>query len=316
MKEFTIGPNEAGQRMDKFLVKYLPQASKGFLYKMLRKKNITLNKKKATGQEMLRQNDLIQIFFSDETFAKFSGEQVSTYPTASLDIIYEDDDLLVINKPAGMLSQKAGKNDVSANEYLIGYMLETGQLTTQQLTSFHPSVVNRLDRNTSGLLLFGKSLAGLQNYSKALKERSLQKYYLCIVKGELSDKIKLDGFLKKDEKSNKVSIFAKEIAGSKRITTEYEPVTIYDGYTLLKVHLITGKPHQIRAHLSHIGHPLLGDVKYHGIAKIELPGHETLPVKRQMLHAYELIFEDGRTLTAPLPKDFKQILNKIKKQKG
>ncbi|SDB09485.1 RluA family pseudouridine synthase [Eubacterium oxidoreducens] len=310
MKEFQVGPNEAGQRMDKFLVKYLPNASKGFLYKMLRKKNITLNKKKASGQELLQINDRIQIFFSEETFLKFSKKIACEYPTTKLDILYEDLDLLVLNKPAGMLSQKANASDVSANEYMIGYLLESGALTSSELSSFRPSVVNRLDRNTSGLLLFGKTLKGLQNYSKALKERTIEKYYLSIVKGDVSDKFILDGYLTKDEKKNRVSITDSQVSGSKRIVTEYEPLERYGAYTLLKVHLITGKTHQIRAHLSSVGHPIIGDLKYHGPGVILINGKKT-PIKRQMLHAYEMIAENGKVFQAPIPDDFKQLLNTI-----
>ena len=164
MKEIVIRENEAGQRLDKLLGKYLSQAPKSFLYKMLRKKNITLNGKKAEGKEQTCAGDVVRIFLSDETYAKFSsgthqGFQIEKIP--SLDpaqIIYEDHHILILNKPAGILSQKANPEDVSVNEQILSYLLEKGELTEEELKTFRPSVCNRLDRNTSGLLIAGKTL--------------------------------------------------------------------------------------------------------------------------------------------------------------
>ena len=155
MKQISVSKNEAGQRLDKLLAKYLNLASKNFLYKMLRKKNITLNGKKANGNEMLVQGDQIKIFLSDETFDKFSNIQVQAADSSDLMIIYEDSDVLILNKPAGMLSQKAKPSDVSMVEKIIQYTLETGKLSKEELRSFQPAVCNRLDRNTSGLLIAG-----------------------------------------------------------------------------------------------------------------------------------------------------------------
>ena len=180
MKEFTITKNEAAQRLDKYLKKLLPEASSGFIYKMLRKKNITWNGKKAAGSEKLAAGDCIRLYLADETFDKFSAYRPQSTAGADgtrLDVIYEDEDILLINKPCGMLSQKAKPSDVSANEYLIAYLLASGAVTEESLRTFHPSVCNRLDRNTSGILTAGKSLKGLQELSAALKERTVNKYY-------------------------------------------------------------------------------------------------------------------------------------------
>ena len=156
MRELTIRTNEAGQRLDKFLVKYMPLAPKSFFYKMMRKKNITLNGKKASGQERLAEGDTVKLFLSDETIDKFTKTdtalQKSITPVAELDILYEDQNTIFINKPAGMLSQKAAKDDISLVEYVIGYLLESRQITEEELHTFHPSVCNRLDRNTSGIV--------------------------------------------------------------------------------------------------------------------------------------------------------------------
>ncbi|MEF9840153.1 MAG: RluA family pseudouridine synthase [Lachnospiraceae bacterium] len=314
MKEIKITSNEAGQRLDKLLGKYLNQAPKSFIYKMLRKKNILLNGKKASGNEMLSLDDDVTLFLADDTIAKFSQIKVETVHT-DLDIIYEDAHILLINKPSGMLSQKACDTDVSLVEYLISYLLETKQITTEELRSFKPSVCNRLDRNTSGLVTAGKSLEGLQDLSWMLKERKLEKYYYCFIQGELSKSQYLKGYLQKNPKTNKVTISQTESMDGQWIETSYAPVWWNQGITLLEVELITGKTHQIRAHLASIGHPIIGDYKY-GNQKINLKFKEEFGIKSQLLHAYRMVFPtctgalaslSGQTFTAPLPKEFQQI---------
>ena len=263
MKELLITANEAGQRLDKLLAKYLDGAPKSFLYKMMRKKNITLNGKKAQGNELLLEGDQIRLFLSDETISGFQKKEIPDGKSgAALDIIYEDDHIVLINKPAGMLSQKAQPQDVSLVEHLIAYLLESGSITKEQLLLFRPSVCNRLDRNTSGIVAAGKSLAGLQEMSRLLKERTVKKYYRCLVKGRISGTDHLNGYLVKDSRTNRVFVTKKPSKDGKRIETEYRAIAEKDGITMLEVHLITGRSHQIRAHLASIGHPIIGDGKY------------------------------------------------------
>lgn len=316
MKSIIVNSNEAGQRLDKLLGKYLNLAGKGFLYKMMRKKNITLNGKKCDGSEKLSMGDEIKLFLADETIEKFSEVKVQKVHHQKLDIVYEDQHILMINKPSGMLSQKAKETDESLVEYLIDYLLESGQLTKEDLRSFRPSVCNRLDRNTSGLVAAGKSLAGLQMLSSVLKERSLHKYYVCGVKGIIKEKQLISGYLKKDEKTNQVTILKKEEEDALPIRTEYEPIGYAnDQYTLLKVTLITGRTHQIRAHLASIGHPLLGDHKY-GDAKVNEFVRERYHIRSQMLHSWQMVFPEmegdfaylsGKTMEAAWPKEFKRV---------
>lgn len=330
MKSFQINSNEAGQRFDKYLKKLLSQAPGSFVYKMLRKKNITLNGKKADGSEKLNIGDEVKLFFSDETFEKFTSLENSTttgnsgsiaekYPCIPLDIVYEDADILVINKPVGMLSQKATPSDISANEYIIGYLLKNKSITKEELVTFHPSICNRLDRNTSGLLIAGKSLNGLQNMAKQLNDRSMEKYYRCLVKGKITGEQLIEGWLKKDEKSNSVKIYKEEVSDSKYIKTGYKAVenfsfsdnNIKETYTLLEVHLITGRSHQIRAHLASIGHPIVGDSKY-GDRKVNGKFVKEVGIHSQLLHAYRMKFEDGNEVTAPLSKEFQRTLEYLK----
>lgn len=320
MKEFTIKKNEENQRFDKYLRKLLPNAGSSFLYKMLRKKNITYNGKKASGNEMIKEGDVIRLFLSDETFEKFSMDEtvllkqfksLETLKLNGLHIIYEDSDILIANKPANMLSQKAGEKDISANEYLLGYLIRKGALTFEEYKTFRPSICNRLDRNTTGLLLMGKTLKGSQNLSLKLKDRSAQKYYFAIVAGTVKEEAHLKGYLKKDEKQNKVQIMA-EIADSDTINydyveTAYRPLQSTGEWSLLEVHLITGKTHQIRAHLASIGHPIIGDLKY-GDEAVNIKFKKQFHVNHQLLHAKRMIL-DGIEYQAPLPKEFEKIID-------
>lgn len=316
MQEIIVTANEAGQRFDKLLAKYLNEAPKSFLYKMLRKKNIVLNGKKATGNEKLVVGDSIKLFLADETIAKFSKCHVR-HTSGDIDVIYEDEHILLINKPVGMLSQKAKQEDVSMVEQITSYLLKTGQLTEEELRKFKPSICNRLDRNTSGLIVAGKTLFGLQNMGSLLKERIIQKYYLCLVEGIVKEREYVKGFLKKDEKRNKVVISSKKTEDSLPIETEYVPIRYGKYCTLLEVHLITGRTHQIRAHLSANQHPIIGDYKY-GNHQVNAYYKSRYGLESQLLHAYRLVmpktscFEnlDGKEWKAPLPKLFSQIVEK------
>ena len=317
MKEFIINENEAGQRFDKYLGKLLREAPKSFFYKMLRKKNITLNGGKATGNEKLAKGDQVKLFLSDETFEKFSGtEEKVARAHQKLDVIYEDENVLFINKPVGMLSQPADGKEPSLVEFLTGYLLETGSITEESLHTFRPSVCNRLDRNTSGIIAAGKSLAGLQELSTLFHNRNLHKFYRCLVKGEIKKEKYIKGYLHKDEKCNKVTVQEKETPGALPIETRYRPMASNGDLSLLEVELITGRTHQIRAHLAGCGHPLVGDYKY-GSRSFNEKYQEKYGLKSQLLHAYRLevpeiegrlSYLSGKTFFADLPGLFQKIL--------
>lgn len=323
MQVVKISKNEAGQRLDKLLAKYLNLAGKSFIYKMLRKKNITLNGKKCDGSEKLSEGDEVKLFLSDETIGKFSEVKIQKVKKTKLDVVYEDNDIILINKPAGMLSQKAKDSDESLVEYLIDYLLDSRQLTGEAMRQFRPSVCNRLDRNTSGIVIAGKSLPGLQIMSKAIKERTIGKYYLCIVKGKVNETEEISGFLKKDEKTNQVTVLNREEKDALPIRTQYRPLLSDGRYTLLEVKLITGRSHQIRAHLASIGHPIAGDYKY-GDPRLNAVVKEKYGVKSQMLHAWRLVMPSsmeeplsglaGREFTAGPPAAFAAITADMEKK--
>ncbi|RDU23026.1 RluA family pseudouridine synthase [Anaerosacchariphilus polymeriproducens] len=302
MKSIIVSENEAGQRLNKFLNKYLNEAPNSFIYKMLRKKNITLNEKKASGSEKLERNDIIKLFLSDETIDKFSNNKFKKVH-ANLNIIYEDSHVLFVNKPAGILSQKAKDTDVSIIEHILSYLVESNQLTLNELQTFRPSICNRLDRNTSGFMIAGKSLLGLQVMSRIIKDRTVQKFYRAIVKGNVKEEKYLKGYLVKEEKLNKVNIYSKSISNSKYIETKYIPVYHTEEYSILEVELITGRSHQIRAHLASIGHPIIGDDKY-GDAKVNLFYKKHSGINHQLLHSYRIVIPQLEELPNLSNKEF------------
>lgn len=361
MKEITISALQAGQRLDHLLSRYLKEAHSGFVYKMLRKKNITLNGKKAAGNEKLQEGDVVRLFFSEDTLLKLTGagaagaaglanpfEKANGAAGAAgiggtaaaagsagagksaagsarpirLDILYEDEDVLLVNKPAGMLTQKARPDDVSLNEHAIAYLLREGAVTGEDLLTFRPSVCNRLDRNTSGIVAIGKSISGLRQLSLMFRDRTAEKYYKALVLGKVPGPSLIDGWLVKDEDNNRVRVFREkpDHAEAQRIATRYLPVrTVRRGafeFTLLDVELLTGRSHQIRAHLASIGHPIAGDPKY-GDRRANQYVRQKYGIRRQMLHAGRLTFPkmegrldrlSGRTFLSPPPDDFSRLL--------
>ena len=331
MRELTIDENSAGQRLDRVLGKYMSKAPTSFFYKMMRKKNITLNGKKCEGTERVQTGDVVKLFLADETIDQFRDltkiESVKA-PTGQLragikapsevklNVVYEDQDIVLVNKPAGMLSQKAQPEDVSLTEYLIHYLLDSKKITTTQLEMFRPSVCNRLDRNTSGMVICGKSLRGAQEMSKLLKNRTLRKRYLCLVNGVLKGEQRIEGHLTKDEKTNQVTIHRTPVEGSVPIVTVYRNLLDNDQVTLLEVELITGKSHQIRAHLASIGHGIIGDMKY-GDPSVNKAFVDRYGLRIQLLHAWKLNFPNmseefarlsRKEFTASVPPIMKRVL--------
>lgn len=335
MKELIITKDNAGGRLDKILTKYLDKAPKSFIYKMLRKKNIVLNDKKAAGNEIVQAGDCIKLYLADDTIVKFqrqpedasvnkmdSDKGLEAFDQKAFQqdhVIYEDAQIIVLNKQAGLLSQKSKPGDISLNDLMAAYLQAAQKEQAEETIPFTPGISNRLDRNTSGLVIAGKTLYASRELNRAIRDRSLKKKYLCIVKGIVTKGEMLDGYLVKDEKNNQVTVLSDpgNGKGENRIITVYEPIRNLGDATLLEVVLITGKSHQIRAHLSSIGHPIIGDSKY-GEKEINTEYRKKFGTKRQLLHAYKIIFLqmagelaylNGQHVEAPLPEDFSVILN-------
>ena len=330
MTEKTVGRQEAGLRLDKYLGKIMPGAPASFFYRMLRAKNITVNRKKCSGKEVLCEGDAVMFFLSEETMTKFgwSGDRKPLrQQQAVLDkeqIIYCDRDVLLFSKPAGVLSQKAAPDDISANEQVIAYCLAEGIVSQEDLAAAKPSVCNRLDRNTSGLMLAGLSIKGLQFLSEIIRDHSLKKIYYAVVSGRTKPEGEFSSWMFKDERKNisQVKNRREDFPENQRdkavqIRMSYQTVAAGEEASYLRIHLKTGKSHQIRACFAQIGHPLIGDPKY-GQPK-ENQRYRTDPgVSRQLLHAGEVVFPkltgdfaglSEKTFTAPLPDDMKRALD-------
>jgi len=282
MREVTITKNEANQRLDKFCLRYLQKPPKSFVHKMLRKKNITVNGVKADGAQMLAIGDIVRIYLSDETLAKFAVEQ-TTFPKGNVDVVYEDDDIIVLNKPVNLLTQP----NEAGGDSLITRLFDG---------SVRPIAINRLDRNTSGLVLCAKNLPTAQRLSEMIRNRLVDKIYLAVAMGKIENEMTLDGHIIKDKDKNVSQIVTNVPRGTlaKEVATKIAPIDFNadKNVTLLKIYLHTGRSHQIRAHLQSIGHPLVGDAKYGGSG-----------AKHQLLHAYKMVLDNGQEFIAPPPKD-------------
>ena len=316
MKEFNITSSDAGRRLDKFILNILGAAPASFAYKMLRKKNIVLNGRKASGNEILEAGDTVRFYLSDDTFEKFSRKSASTAdigPAKIPPIIYEDEDVIIVNKPSGMLSQRSSSDDISLNEILRSYA-EKDHASDKTDTTFSPAVCNRLDRNTSGLVTFAKTYRAAKYLSEAFRDHTLGKYYKCVNVGVIDKKMTLTGKLIKDPSTNTVTISGSESDGSS-ITTIVTPVRNNGRLTLSRIELITGKTHQIRAHMAYIGHPILGDVKY-GDRKINSEYRKGYGITSQLLVCDKLVIPDdfklegivGRTFEIALPEEFERVM--------
>lgn len=276
MKEIKITKNEEGQRLDRFLKKYLNKANQSFIHKMLRKKNIELNDAKARPETILKKGDIVKLYLADATIEKFREKKILRQTQVYFDIVFEDDNILIVNKPIGLSTQP----DQTGKENLVDG-IKTYLYAKEKNTSltFEPAVCNRLDKNTSGLIIAAKNYDCLKQTNKAIRERKIKRYYIAKVHGNVEENLDLKDYLIKDRDKNKVTITSEDMADSKRAVTYVRPLKKEGTYTWLEVEIETGRTHQIRAHLASRGHPIVGDRKYGRKDK----------EKYQWLHAYKLI---------------------------
>ncbi|MCR5304216.1 MAG: RluA family pseudouridine synthase [Lachnospiraceae bacterium] len=315
MISFEIKQDAEGIRVLKYLSRAFPKAPESLLHRLIRQKKIKVNRKRTESSYRLLNGDIVEVWLNDEKIRELSGEDsVSDNPKREYEalkdrvsVIFEDDDIIVLDKPAGVLSQKASPDDISLNGFLTGYMLETGKTSISLLKTVRPSVLSRLDRNTSGLVLCGKTVKGEQKVSEMLRDRSVQKYYLAGVHGMPPESSEETAYLSKDNKKNMVTVTDKPLyPDSREIRTGFRCISrdrLRD-ISLMLVELITGRPHQIRAHMAFLGYPLIGDTKYGDRDRDRL----LLSGKGELyLHSFREIFPDGKTVEAPVPDRFRKL---------
>ena len=298
MRSFTINQNDAGQRLDKFISKSTAGMPKSLMYKFIRTKRIKVNGGRAHENDMLSAGDLVEMYIPDEFFGD-AAESAPDYSKVKMvpDIIYEDENILLCNKKPGILvhtGDEGDKNRADADERetliyaLTAYLVNKGEYRPENEASFAPALCNRIDRNTGGIVILAKNAAALRAVNEAIRENRVHKKYLCAVHGKLMGEKTLRAYHRKDYKTNTVRISADQKPGAKEIITKYKSLAYNRDHdlTLLEISLITGRTHQIRAHMEFIGHPLLGEGKY-GVNRDD----RKLGYSAQALYSYAVEFE-------------------------
>ena len=287
MKSFTIGNNDAGKRLDKFITKVAPTLPTSLMYRYIRTKHIKVNKRKAEISTRLAVGDVVEAYINDEFFAETKPQYDFLSAPTKLDIVYEDENILLVDKKQGVLVHPDEKE---YRDTLIGriqhYLYEKGEYDPENEHSFKPSLANRIDRGTGGIVIAAKNAEALRILCEKIKVREIDKQYLAVIHGIPQKKeATLEGFLEKNESKNKVYLKSSREDGALTIKTRYRLLAAKDNLSLIEVDLLTGRTHQIRAHMASIGHPLLGDGKYGKLAN-----DKKLGFTRQALYSYKLTF--------------------------
>lgn len=286
MKEFIINSNDANQRLDKFIQKSVPRLPQSMMYKAIRNKRIKINGKRAEISTRLQAGDIVQMYINDEFFDTAVETEFMAAP-AVLDIVYEDENIILIDKKNGLVVHEDNENTVDTLiNRLKHYLYDKGEYKPEEENSFAPSLCNRLDRNTGGIVIAAKNAESLRILNQKIKDRELEKYYLCITVGVPPKKNDtITAYLEKNSDDNTVKVTDRKTDKNKTIITTYKVLKVKENLALLEIKLDTGRTHQIRAHMAHIGCPLLGDGKY-GINKI----NKEYKIKTQALYSYKLKF--------------------------
>ena len=290
MKEFVINKNDAGQRMDKFLTKAVPALPKNLMYKYLRLKRIKLNGKRCEISTRINEGDHVQLYINDEFFPekRDAAHRFLNAPT-DISIVYEDENILLCDKPCGLVvhEDEGGEADTLIDR-ILHYLYSKGEFDPESELSFTPALCNRIDRNTSGIVICAKNAESLRVLNQKVRDRELEKTYLCVTVGIPEKKsAELKAYHRRNEQTKTVKVADKPFDGCRTMITKYKVIAEnrQSGLALLEVDLVTGRTHQIRAHLAHIGYPLLGDGKY-GINRV----NRQFGVKTQALSAHRLTF--------------------------
>lgn len=308
MKSIIIKENDAGQRLDKFLNKSFKSLPQSLMYKSIRKKDIKLNGKRCSADTKLNVGDTLTLYMKDEFFESIPTKYDFLKAPLKIDIVYEDENILLVNKQPGLIVHP----DINYHfDCLISriqhYLFEKGEYDPKDSSSFSPALINRIDRNTGGIVIAAKNAEALRILNDKMKNREIKKFYLCIVHGVLKNKQEvLTAYLEKNEKQNRVYIHDCAKKNAKTIKTKYKVISEKERYSLVEVELLTGRTHQIRAHFASIGHPLVGDGKYGTNEQNKKTGY-----KWQALYSYKITFDfkepfgilkylNGQTFKAPM----------------
>lgn len=287
MKQITINKNDAGQRLDKFLMKFFPAMPQSLVYKAIRKKRIKINGKRGQERDLLRAGDVLDLYINDEFFEVAQPEQAfQKIRNPKLHIVYEDENILLADKPQGMVVHSDDKESINTLiAHIQAYLYQKGEYKPEAEHSFAPALCNRIDRNTRGIVIAAKNAESLRILNEKIKTKEIRKFYLCLVCGiPKKQEDTLSSYLLKDSAQNRVTVYDHPIPNGKNAVTKYRLLKQYCHHALLEIELITGRTHQIRAHMASIGHPLLGDGKYGVWGKNPL-------LKQQALCSYRLRFD-------------------------
>ena len=314
--KIEIGPNEAGQRLDKFLRKLLKDVPLSAIFKALRKKDIRVNGAKQNEKYFVQEGDIVEIKYIQSN-KEDKTEKFIKVDSKGIKIVYEDENMLILEKWINVLvhSDSNTSKEPTLTDYVLSYLNDKGDYVPENELTFTPAACNRLDRNTSGIIIFGKSFEGLKCINEAIRDDEIKKYYYTLAKGKIRDGL-YEAYIVKNPETNVSTIHNTEVKNSKRIAMEISTVETNGAYSFIEINLITGRSHQIRAHLAHLGNPIIGDNKY-GDKKLNSFFENKYGLNYQYLYAYKLNFRNingkldylkNKTIAAALP----PILKKIK----
>ncbi len=318
MKKLVIDENYENQRIDKYLKKLLCQAPPQLIYKMLRKKDVKVNGVKVKENYIVKKGDIVELFLYEDKFKEYTKPTSIYNLKIEFEVVYEDEHILIVSKPAGLLVHEDINEEMNTlSNQVLTYLYNKGEYDPSSTLGFTPGPVHRLDRNTSGIVIFGKTMRALQDLNEMMKKRHcIDKTYLTICKGYMGD-ADLIGYMKKDGDRSLVKVVNEHTPGALMMHTIVEHLEYKNDFSFIKVKLVTGRTHQIRVHLSSVNHPLIGDSKY-GDFELNKYMKKTYHLDHQFLHAHSVTFVKpigclkyllDKTFVTPLPSN----LQKIKK---